>query len=260
MGQRGERAINRDALVGRRREWQHVAVTFVLVHGGGFSGSCWDELVPLLDGSVLAVDLPGRGGKPGDLRTLGVCDFVASVVEEIELKSLSDVTLVGHSLAGITLPGVAEAIPDRIRRLVFVSCSVPGHGVTLGEILGGFSPSAAVIAEQLGEDLITDDGALHPDLARVMFCNDMDEDQVVSTLARMVPECLAVMSEPADLTGLRHPIPRTYVRLTHDAIVSLETQNQMIENLGGAEIVDLDSGHMAMISRPHDLARVLNQL
>jgi pimeloyl-ACP methyl ester carboxylesterase len=235
-------------------------VTFVLVHGGGFSGSCWDEMGPLIDGPVLAVDLPGRGQNPGDLQTLGVSDFVASVVAEIVRENMTDVTLVGHSMAGVTLPGVAEAIPDRLRRLVFVSCAVPSHGTSLGEILEGFSPSAAVIAEQLGEGLITSDGVLHPDLARVMFCNDMDEDQVASTLARMVPECIAVMSEPADLTGLRHPIPRTYVRLTYDAIVSLDAQNRMIENLGGAEVVDLDSGHMAMISRPGDLARVLNRL
>jgi len=163
-------------------------------------------------------------------------------------------------MAGVTLPGVAHAIPDRIRRLVFVSCAVPSDGTSLGEILEGFSPSAAVIAEGLGEGLVTSDGVLHPDLARVMFCNDMDEAEVASTLARMVPECIAIMSEPADLTGLRHPIPRTYVRLTRDAIVSLDTQNRMIENLGGAEVVDLDSGHMAMISRPADLAGVLNQL
>jgi pimeloyl-ACP methyl ester carboxylesterase len=235
-------------------------MTFVLVHGGGFSGSCWDELGPLLHESVLAVDLPGRGDNPGDLTTLAVSDFVASVVEEIVRRDLTDVTLVGHSMAGVTLPGVAEAIPDRIRRLVFVSCAVPSHGTSLGEILEGFSPSAAVIAEQLGEGLVTSDGVLHPDLARVMFCNDMGEAEVTSTLSRMVPECIGIMSEPADLTGLRHPIPRTYVRLTRDAIVSLDTQNRMIENLGGAEVVDLDSGHMAMISRPADLARALNQL
>jgi pimeloyl-ACP methyl ester carboxylesterase len=235
-------------------------VTFVLVHGGGFSGSCWDEIVPLLNGAVRAVDLPGRGDNPGDLATLTVSDFVASVVGEIVRGDLSDVTLVGHSMAGVTLPGIAEEIPDRIRRLVFVSCAVPSHGASIGEILGSFSPSAAVIADQLGNGVVTSEGALHPDLARVMFCNDMDDKQVASTLARMGPECISVMSEPADLTGLRHPIPRTFVRLTHDAIVSFETQNRMIENLGGAEVVDLDSGHMAMISRPADLARILNQL
>ena len=40
----------------------------------------------------------------------------------------------------------------------------------------------------------------------------------------------------------------------------VEEQNQMIENMGGAEVADLDAGHMAMISRAADLARILNHL
>jgi pimeloyl-ACP methyl ester carboxylesterase len=235
-------------------------MTYVLVHGGGFAGSCWDELIPFLEGDVVAVDLPGRGRHPGDLATLTVGDFVDSVVADIVDADLNDVTLVGHSLAGITLPGVAGKIPDRLRRLVFVSCAVPPDGVPLAEVLEGFSPHAAEIAQQLGDRLVDSSGALHPDLATVMFCNDMDAEQTASTLERMVPEAMLVMSEPADLSGLRNAVPRTYVRLLEDAIVNLSTQDRMIENLGGAEVADLDSGHMAMISRPADLARLLNEL
>jgi hypothetical protein len=93
-----------------------------------------------------------------------------------------------------------------------------------------------------------------------MFCNDMDRAQTASTLARLVPEALGVLAEPADLTGLRHPIPRTYVRLTLDASLSLDTQDRMIKNLGEVDAVDLDAGHMAMISQPRELADLLNGL
>jgi pimeloyl-ACP methyl ester carboxylesterase len=127
-------------------------------------------------------------------------------------------------------------------------------------VLEGFSPNAAAIAERLGDEFMGGDGVLHPDLARAMFCNDMNEEQTASTLERMVPEAFGVISETVDHTGLRHPVPRTFVRLTRDAIISLDTQDQMIENLGGADVVDLDAGHMAMISRPGDLARVVNSL
>jgi pimeloyl-ACP methyl ester carboxylesterase len=233
---------------------------YVLVHGGGFAGSCWDELLPLLDGESIAVDLPGRGRTPGDLATLTVADFVASVADEIVARDLTDVTLVGHSMAGLTLPGVAERVPDRLRRLVFVSCSVPAHGETVLQILGGFSPAGHEMAERVGDDAIESGGGLPPDIARVIFCNDMDETQTISTLERIVPEAMGVMTEPADLTGLGHPIPRTFVRLTGDAIVSPETQDRMIKNLGNADVVNLDAGHMAMISRPQALADVLNAL
>jgi pimeloyl-ACP methyl ester carboxylesterase len=232
-------------------------MTFVLVHGGGFAGSCWDELRAQLPGPSVAVDLPGRGSHPADLSTVTVDDFVASVVDETVTHDLTDVTLIGHSMAGLTLPGVAEAVPTRLRRLVFVSCSVPPHGTSLGEVLGGLSPTVAALADRLGDAAIGGRGVLHPDLARAMFCNDMDEDQSASTLDRMVGEAVSVLSQPADLTGLRHPIPRTYVRLTRDASISLEAQDRMIGNLGRVEVVDLDAGHMAMISRTTDLAALL---
>ena len=46
----------------------------VLVHGGGFAADCWDPTVDAIQGMepklrVLAVDLPGRRDKAGDLIT-----------------------------------------------------------------------------------------------------------------------------------------------------------------------------------------------
>jgi pimeloyl-ACP methyl ester carboxylesterase len=237
-----------------------VHVTFVLVHGGGFSGSCWDELCPLLAGQTLAVDLPGRGRNQRALAAISVHDFVASVATEIVDNDLTNVTLVGHSMAGLTLPGVAEAVPDRLRRLVFVSCSVPPNGTSLAEVLVDLSPTVKTVVEGLGDQVVDQRGTLHPDVATAMFCTDMDATQTASTLGRLVPEAVSVLSEPADLTGLRRPIPRTYVRLTLDASISINAQNRMIANLGTVDVVDLEAGHMAMISRPHELADVLNRL
>jgi pimeloyl-ACP methyl ester carboxylesterase len=235
-------------------------VTYVLVHGGGFSGSCWAELLPYLDDRAIAVDLPGHGDRPGDLTKVTLADFVASVVDEVVEAGLGDVTLVGHSMAGLTLPGVAESIPTRLRRLVFISCAVPPHGTSLAEVLAGFSPITAAIAERVGDELVDARGVLHPDLATAMFCNDMSAAQTASTLARLAPESIGVLTEPADLTGLRQRIPRTYVRLTLDASLTLNTQNQMINNLGDVEVIDLEAGHMAMISQPRVLAALLNGL
>jgi pimeloyl-ACP methyl ester carboxylesterase len=237
-----------------------VFVAFVLVHGGGFAGSCWDLIVPLLNAPVYAVDLPGRGQRPADPSTVTTADFVAAVATEIVERDLTDVTLVGHSLAGITLPGVAARVSDRLRRLVFIACAVPPHGRCVVDVLDTLSPGTAEVASGIGDDFVTDQGTLHPDLAVAMFCNDMDESQQAFTLARLVPEALQVISEPADLSGLGRPIPRTYIRLLRDASVTPAAQDRMAANLGGADIVDLDSGHMAMISHPAELATILNTL
>jgi pimeloyl-ACP methyl ester carboxylesterase len=232
----------------------------VLVHGGGFDGSCWDLLIPHLNVEAYAVDLPGRGTSPADLATVTVRSFADAVAAEILGRDLVDVTLVGHSLAGITLPAVAARVGERIRRLVFVSCVVPPHGVSVAEVLETLGPAVAELATRLGDDIVTADGALHPDFAAAMFCNDMDETQRAFTLARLVPESLNVILEPADLDGLRRDIPSTYIRLLRDASITLDGQDRMIANLGDTQVIDLDAGHMAMISRPAELAAILEAL
>jgi pimeloyl-ACP methyl ester carboxylesterase len=234
-------------------------VTYVLVHGGGMTGRCWEPLVPLLDGPVHAVDLPGRGRRPADPAAVTLDDYVDAVVDELVAADLHDVVLVGHSLAGITLPGVARRVPDRLRRLVFVSCAAPPAGESVNRILATLSPAAAEIVERLGADVLGPDGTLSDALARPMFGNDLDDEQWAFVRTCMVREPDGVIDEPTDV-GLPADLPRTYVRLLQDASLTVATQDQMIANLGGAEVVDLDAGHMAMISRPAALAAILDAL
>ena len=235
-------------------------MTFVLVHGGGTSGSCWDLLRPLLDRPSVAVDLPGRGDHPADLTSVTLSEFADCVAAVIVEHDLIDVTLVGHSLAGITLPRVADRVSDRLRRLVFISCAVPAQGESVADILATFSPTVAQVAARIGDDVVTADGVLHPELASAMLCNDMDERQQRLTLSLLLPEALQIVSEPMDLSGLRHAIPLTYVRLLHDESLTPATQDQMAANLAATDIIDLDAGHMAMISQPEKLAAILNGL
>src|SRR5258705_4308621 len=81
----------------------------VLVHGGAHAADCWDLTVDELhrqapELSVLAVDLPGRAGKPGELAALSIGDCVESVVADIEDAGLRDGVICGHSMAGGIVP------------------------------------------------------------------------------------------------------------------------------------------------------------
>jgi pimeloyl-ACP methyl ester carboxylesterase len=236
-------------------------MAFVLVHGGCFTSACWDAVVPQLTGEVLAVDLPGRGKHPADLRRITVNDWAASVVADIEAAGYDDVVLVGHSLAGLTLPRVAALIPDKVRQLVFVSCAVPRDGQTLqGALDDNFDER---VSAETREHTQPDNAptVMPRELATVMFCNDMDPADTERTLDLMVPDATTVLSEPLDMAGLLTSIPRTWVRLTQDAVVTPETQDAFIANCGPAtDVIDLDAAHMAMISRPKELAEILNRL
>ena len=111
--------------------------TFVLIHGGAHGAWCWARLFPHLEAPALALDLPGRGARPADLDAVTCDSFADSAAADIERAGLSDAILVGHSMAGLTLPRVAARIPQRLAQLVFVSCVVPPHGKAVLDVLAG---------------------------------------------------------------------------------------------------------------------------
>src|ERR1700722_4241358 len=80
-------------------------VSIVLIHGGSTTGRYWDLVSAALTHPALAVDLPGRGGRPADLLTVTLEDAVASVTRDTEALG-TEVVLVAHSSGGLVVPGV----------------------------------------------------------------------------------------------------------------------------------------------------------
>jgi len=230
-------------------------VQFLLVHGGAHGAWCWEPLLPHLERPARAIDLPGRGARPADLESVTVDDWADAVVEEIEGGAPGPTILVGHSLAGITMPRVAERVPQRIAHLVFVSCTVPSEGEAVLDML------APDVEELARENLLNRvAGVLPEEMSRRMFCNDMDEEQTHFVLDHLVPEAWRPMRTPSQLAGLRGGIPATYVKLLRDQSVPPDLQDAMIRNIGEPRVVEIDSGHNVMVSQPEALARVLNEL
>jgi pimeloyl-ACP methyl ester carboxylesterase len=232
-------------------------MTLLLVHGGGFSGSCWDRTVQHLRAPAIAVDLPGRGTSPGDLAAASLDDFAAKVVAEIETRDLDGVVLVGHSLAGMTLPLVVGRVPERLAGVVFVSCCVPEHGRSTLDYLDRAEVHDVVERSRSSERTPE---PLDADTATAIFCNDMDGATTSYTLSIMCPEALGVIQEPIDLSGMAAPVPRAWIRLTNDQILTPAMQDSSIAHLGETTVIDLDAGHMAMISQPRQLAAILDRL
>jgi pimeloyl-ACP methyl ester carboxylesterase len=227
-------------------------MTMVLVHGGGYDRRCWDRMMPLVGKDAVAVDLPGRGNRPADLAQVGIADFVDAVAGDIEAHDLHDVALVGHSMAGLTLPQVAARLPERIRALVFVSCTVPEDGQTIYDTL---EHEIQAMYDRGGGAF---SGTLPVEIAKAVFYNDIDDAELLAwALTLLVPEAPATIKDAMVLATLPVDIRRVWVRLTRDQIITPDKQDRFIANLGGAEVVELDAGHMAMISRPAELASIL---
>jgi len=233
----------------------------ILIHGGRFDHRCWNLVLPHLRSAALAVDLPGRGRKlTTDLNKVTASECARSVANDLVGADLHDVVLVGHSLAGITLPKVMRLVPQRIRRVVFVSCAVPAQGQS---VLDAMEPATRELSRKLHRNL-SQNGTLDPDrldreIALARLCNDMNEEQIAFTLGCMVRESARLSEEPADVSPLHESkVPMTWVRLLKDRILFPQMQDEMIARLRPVEVIDQDAGHMAMISQPAELAKILN--
>jgi pimeloyl-ACP methyl ester carboxylesterase len=227
----------------------------VLVHGGSFGASCWDLLLDHLDGPVLAVDLPGRGAHPAPLRSVTIASAAASVVADIDAAGFDDVVLVGHSLAGCSMPATIGLLGRRVRHAVFVACTVPEHGKSCVDVLPAELQAFARAGLESG-----DPGVLSAEMAKAMFGNDIDEAQLAWMVDRMVPEAPGLLTEPVDRSPLGAGVPVTWVRTLHDLTVDPEQQLRFAASLAECEVVDLDAAHMCMISKPRELAAIINEI
>lgn len=225
---------------------------YVLVHGGLHAGWCWELMMPYLEedprvGQVVALDLVGHGSrlsdKPHDQITLE--DYINDITGAIQERDLREVVIVGHSMAGAIIPQAAARVPDRVRQLVFVSASIPPNGKSILETSKEMGLSA---------------GSIGPDpqsYFRHVFCSDMNETKVQWVLSKLGPEPLGALTIPVNRSGLPQSISQTYVLLTIDQCLPLEVQRSFANNAGDPELVELESGHDAMVSHTKELAEVL---
>jgi pimeloyl-ACP methyl ester carboxylesterase len=114
--------------------------TVVIVHGAW--GGAWafkrvDTLLRAKGYNVYRAQLTGQGdrlhlSKPD----IGLNTHIDDVVNVILFEDLRDIVLVGHSYGGMVITGVADHVPERIRRLVYLDAFVPDDGESLANLVG----------------------------------------------------------------------------------------------------------------------------
>ncbi|HEX5143606.1 MAG TPA: alpha/beta hydrolase [Mycobacterium sp.] len=229
----------------------------VLVHGGGYAGDCWDPTVaavrrlePQL--ATLAVDLPGRRGKPA----ASFPGWVESVVADIDAAGYDDVVIVGHSMAGLTVPEVVATLgPTRVREMILATAFVPPQGMSILDALTGpFVPVARYGAR-------SDGPSTTPKLmVRLAFANGMSSAQRKFAYDKLCAESARIVTEPVTRRGIPEGIPRTWIMALRDRSLSPRKQYEFIQTLGGVDnVIPIDTCHMLMISEPELLAQILVQ-
>jgi pimeloyl-ACP methyl ester carboxylesterase len=114
--------------------------TVVIVHGAWGGGWDWRTVDSLLtrDGyRVVRVTLTGLGERHHLASpNVGLYTHIDDVVNKILWDDLKGVILLGHSYGGMVITGVADRVPDRIGRLVYLDAMLPDSGESV-KILQG---------------------------------------------------------------------------------------------------------------------------
>jgi pimeloyl-ACP methyl ester carboxylesterase len=228
---------------------------YLLVHGAWHGAWCWSHTADALRAAghdVTAIDLPGHGSDPlppAEVTLQHYSDRICETLAPMDGK----VIVVGHSMGGLAITAAAEACPEKIAKLVYLTAFLPRNGESLGALEGRNPRPSVLPALVVSETEPT--ALLQDDLIVPLFYHDCSEADQQMAVAHLTPQALAPLSAELVLTDERFgSIPRVYIECTDDRAISIELQRDMYTATGVDAVISLDASHSPFLSMPQVLA------
>ena len=233
--------------------------TYVLVHGAWHTGAELEATAECMRKQGHTVHCPTlAGNRPGDDRSLiGLEDAAQSLCSFLEQHQLQQVRLVGHSYGGMVISRVADLMPERLSRLVYVNAFVPNPGESLNDLV---PPHYVGLFDQIAA---ANNGAvmLPFPIWREAFINDADLALAQSAFNRLNPHPYKTFTDKitlkAPLAALE--IGKSYVNCQQDTAMphSLPWHPRLSEKLGLFRLVECQGSHEIWFTDPATIADAL---
>ena len=226
--------------------------TVVLVHGAFADASGWAGVITRLqdDGyPVLAPANPLRGLSSD-------AAYLRTVLDSIS----GPIVLVGHSYGGAVITNAATGDPD-VQALVYVAAFALAEGESVAQasaLAGGSNDLLShIVLRPFGPGPTDQDAYIDPVFFRQTFAQDV---------SRRTTDVMAVSQRPAALATLGEPsgppawddIPSWYLVARDDNTIPPVAERAMARR-AGSHTVEIRSSHVAMISHPADVARLVER-
>lgn len=220
----------------------HMAKNVVLVHGAFADGSSWSKVIPLLQAKgfhVTAVGIP----------LTSFADDVAATKRAIAAQD-GPTVLVGHSYGGVVITEVGN--DPKVASLVYVSAFAPDIGQSIGEISKPFAPPPG-----LGEARPLSDGflLLSPKGIEESFAQDLAPEEKTLMVATQPQTAGSIFGAKPTAAAWRAK-PAWYVVASNDRMIDPAQERAMAKQMK-AKTTELPSSHVAMLSHPKEVARVI---
>lgn len=132
--------------------------TYVIVHGAW--GGAWQfkntaQKISAEGHIVYRPTMTGLGDRFHLMNeNINLDTHIEDVVNTILFEDLQDIVLVGHSYGGVVITAVADSVPERIKRLVYLDAIIPEDGKSAVESLGMDSNKVATQFQMEGNTII----------------------------------------------------------------------------------------------------------
>ena len=219
-------------------------VSVVLVHGGFVDGSGWQGVYKALkrDGyDVVVVQNP----------TTSLPDDVA-VTKRAIAAAKHPVVLVGHSYGGVV---ITEAGNDpKVRSLAYIAAFAPDQGESVETLIANPAPGAPV-----PPILPPVDGFLKLDGAKfaASFAADVDPATARFMADSQVPWGVAALAGKVSAPAWKSK-PSYYLVASNDRMIPPPAQRAMAKR-AGAKVVEVKGSHAVYVSRPQDVAALIER-
>jgi len=229
---------------------------FVLVHGAWHGAWCWRRIVAPLWAAghrAFAITLSGSGERAHLLApTITLQTHITDVASVIEAEELRGAILVGHSYAGMVITGVADrmatAQPAAIAHLVYLDAVLPRPGEAWSS-----THNSETLAQR--RRTIAETGAIPAPDPAVFGLAGADHAWV---MRHQTSHPGGVYDDALSFDAARlAALPKTFIDCTAPALPTIAESRRRARAEPGWTVVEIATGHDAMVSAPQALLDVL---
>ena len=234
---------------------------FVFVPGSFHASWCWYKMQTLMDkngNTSEAIDLPSHGQDTTPISAVTLDSYVDAVCKVLE-KYKEPVFLIGHSRAGIVISSVAERMPDKVEKLVYLCAFLIPNGEPM--VATALTDSTSLMVSNL---IFNEQEGWHipkKEVYKEAFYNDCSEEDIYLSSSLLSKEPNAPVATPLKLTDDRYgKVKKVYIHTTMDNTITYGLQKMMVQRIPVDATFELKSGHSPFLSQPTQLADILLSL
>lgn len=223
--------------------------TVILVHGAWHGAWCWQAVADGLRAegcTVLTPDLPTQ---------TATFEAYVDCVGDLVSAQPESVVLVGHSMAGMIISAVAEAMPERIQSLVYVCAYLPQNGESLMQLASAASTHhlSPYVQIEASTGLIT----LSPlaDAIDLMYSRASIENKA-QALSRCQPQALQPFLASVVLSHRFDSVSKKAIIGEHDRVIAPQDQRAMASR-ATTNLLSIASDHAPFYSCVSDLVQAI---